>query len=336
MNFPVKWIKTFTVGLIYVIAIQSTHMVDVYPHDKNTQDEQIVLKEGTSLDLVTAQEISSKVAKLGDSVSFKVDEDVAINGHVVISKGTLAKGSVMNAEKSGRMGKSGKLGIQVESTTTVDGQPLRLRAAKGKEGADRTNSTTALSIVVSPLFLLKKGEDAKIKEGTKVKVYVDEEKRFRVNGASLVAETTTEQATSSNGASPENSGAANISAEEMVTVYIYRPSKMVGKALEPSVFCDGVELARMDNGRFFTLKLKPGKHRVHMTNKEKGFEINMGRGEVYYFRVGIEMGMWKGHGKITLDDNEKGAAEIKKLKPLDSIKIKDRTMVVESSNPVSD
>jgi hypothetical protein len=83
----------------------------------------------------------------------------------------------------------------------------------------------------------------------------------------------------------------------------------------------------MDNGRFLTLKLKPGKHTVHMTDKKKGFEVDMGRGEQYYFRVGIELGMWKGQGKLMLEDNEKGAAEVKKLKPLGPDKIKDKTMV---------
>src|SRR5436305_878891 len=337
MNFTVKWFKIFTIGLFSLIAKPSIHLIDVHSQDKNSQGEELVLTEGAPLNLVTAQEVSSKTAKPGDSVSFKVDEDVVVNGHVVISKGTLAKGSVINAEKSGRMGKSGKLGIQVESTTTVDGQPLRLRAAKGKEGADKTNSVTALSILVSPLFLLKKGEDATIKEGTKVIVFVDEEKRFRVSGSSLIAQSATEQSTNPNAASAEASSAASNSPKEMATVYIYRPSKLVGKALAPSVFCDGVELARMENGRYLTLKLTPGKHIVHMTDKQKGFEVNMGGGQEYYFRIGIEMGMWKGQGKLTLDENEKGAAEIKKIKPLESDKIKDRTMVVIDVNgPKSD
>jgi hypothetical protein len=129
-------------------------------------------------------------------------------------------------------------------------------------------------------------------------------------------------------ASIESAQAENQSAEEMATVYIYRPGKLVGKALEPSVFCDGVELARMDNGRFLMLRLKPGRHTVHMTDKKKGYEVDMGRGQQYYFRVGIELGMWKGQGKILLEDNEKGAADVKKLKPLDRSKIKDQTMVV--------
>jgi hypothetical protein len=53
----------------------------------------------------------------------------------------------------------------------------------------------------------------------------------------------------------------------------------------------------------------------------------MGAGQTYYFRVGIEAGMWKGGGKILLEDSEKATGEIKKLKPLDAEKIKDKTMV---------
>lgn len=116
--------------------------------------------------------------------------------------------------------------------------------------------------------------------------------------------------------------------EEPVTVYIYRPKKIVGSGLDPSVFCDGVELGRMDNGRFIVLKLKAGKHLIHMTDKQKGYELNMAGGQTYYFRVGIEAGTWKGQGKITLDENERGAAEVKKLKPLGKDKIKDQTMIV--------
>jgi len=71
-----------------------------------------------------------------------------------------------------------------------------------------------------------------------------------------------------------------------------------------------------------------------LTDKKKSFAIDMGPGDVYYFRVGIEAGMWKGQGKLTLEDKEKAAADIKKLKPIGKDKIKDHTMVVEG-NPNS-
>ena len=42
-------------------------------------------------------------------------------------------------------------------------------------------------------------------------------------------------------------------------VYIYRPGKMMGKALEPSVFVDDIELARMDNGPLLRAEAKARK-----------------------------------------------------------------------------
>lgn len=281
------------------------------------QSDEIVLPEGAALNVVTAQEINSKDAKPNDPVSFTVAEDLTINGQVIVRKGTVAVGSVINAEKGGYLGKSGKLGVQVESTQTVDGQPLKLRAAKGKEGNDKTTSTAVLSAIV-PFFLLKKGGDAKIPAATPVTVYVAEEKHFRVDGSNLVAVV------------PATPIAADT---REAIVYIYRPKKMAGRALEPSVFADDIELARMDNGRYFALKLKPGKHIIHMTDDKKGYAIDMGPGQTYYFRIGLEMGMWKGHGKITLDDADRAIKEIKKIKFIGQDKIKAADVVVDIPVP---
>ena len=277
--------------------------------------DEIMLAEGTAVSVITAQAITSKDAKPNDPVNFTVNEDLVINGQVLVRKGTPAIGSVINAEKGGYMGKSGKLGIQVESTQTVDGKPLKLRAAKGGEGDDKTYSTTALSMI-SPLFLFRKGGEARIEVGTPVTVYVAEEKRFRVEGPTLVAVVTE---TTVNADAPD------------ATVYIYRPKKMMGRGLEPSVYVDGTELARMDNGRYFALKVKPGKHIIHMTDDNKGYAVDMGPGQTYYFRIGIEAGMWKGHGKITLDEPARAIAEIKKIKFIGQDKIKAPSMVIELS-----
>jgi len=311
--------KIAIVLLCLLLVGQVPYLVQGQQERQETQsNHEIVLPEGTPLHVVTAQETTSKDAKPNDPVQFTVDEDVSIDGQVVIRKGTAATGSVINAMKQGYMGKSGKLAIQVESTQTVDGQPLKLRASKGSEGKDKTNTTAALSMI-SGFFLLKKGGEAKIAAGTPVTVFVAEEKRFRLDGSALVAV-----------ALPNEAGAIETrGAAEPATVFIYRPSKLIGKALEPSVFVDGTELARMDNGRYFALKLPPGKHLIHMTSDKKGYALDMGPGQSYFFRIGIEMGMLKGRGKITLDDSERAVEEIKKLKFIDQDKIKAQTLVVE-------
>src|SRR4030095_6233252 len=91
--------------------------------------DQIIVTEGTAINVVTAHDVTSKEAKPNDPVNFTVNEDLVINGQVIVRKGTNALGSVITAEKGGYLGKSGKLGIQVESTQTVDGQPLKVHAA---------------------------------------------------------------------------------------------------------------------------------------------------------------------------------------------------------------
>jgi hypothetical protein len=296
--------------LLVVISLPS-HRSPVQAQDKPA--EPIVVAEGLPLTVVTLEDISSKKVKLGDALVFKVDADVLVSGRVLISRGTLAKGSVINAEGGSRMmGKSGKLGIAVESTKTVDGQDLKLRAAKGVEG----NANTGKTVIVGPFF---KGSEAKIPAATPITVYVAEQKRFKVVDGNLVADNPP----------PSTEAASAAASAQPVTVYVYRQHKYAGGALEPSVFCDGTELARMDNGRYFVLRLPPGKHLVHMTKEKKGFAIDMGPGQTFYFRVGIEAGMWKGEGKLTLEDAEKAQPEIKKIKYMGKDKIKDHTMVLD-------
>lgn len=292
---------------IAVIALLSAVTV-------NGAQDPIVVAEGTPVNVITVKEVTTKDAKPNDPVEFTVAEDLVVNGQVIVRKGTAAIGSVINAEKGGYMGKSGKLAVQVESTTTSDGQPMKLRAAKGREGDDKTTSTMVLSMI-SPAFLFRKGSEAKIMPGTVVTVYVAEEKRFRLEGETLVAVAMEPTAASS----------------EEATVFIYRPNKWGGRALEPSVFVDETELARMDNGRYFAIKLKPGKHIIRLTEDKKGYALDMGPGQTYFFRIGIEMGMWKGHGKITLDDRDRAIEEIKKLKFIGQDKIKAPTLVIETT-----
>ena len=143
--------------------------------EKADQAAEVILPDGTEFTVVTTEEISSKTAAEGDTVTFKVEEDVKINGRVVIAKDTIVKGTVSSVEQKGRMGKAGKLGVRIESTKTVDGQKLKLRASKGKEGEDKTTNVILLSVLLSPFFLLKHGKDAVIKPGTKLKVFTDQE-----------------------------------------------------------------------------------------------------------------------------------------------------------------
>lgn len=178
--------KTMRVSLLAILVVGSLLSQSILPltltaqeMKPTTEGEEITIPDGTEFDVLTTEEISSKTAAENDPVNFKVAEDVKINNRVVIAKDTLVKGLVANVEQRGHLGKGGKLGLRVESTTTVDGQKVKLRAAKGKGDTDTVGSTIALSLLISPLFLLRRGNHAVIKPGTKIKVYTDEEKKVK-------------------------------------------------------------------------------------------------------------------------------------------------------------
>jgi len=177
--------RSIQIGIV-ILAVASftlpgaTLLATAQHQDPPPSENVKVLPDGTEFTVVTTEEISSKTAAEGDPLTFKVLDDVKIDGQVVIAKDTVVKGVVANAKKAGMMGKGGSLGIRVESTTTVDNQRLKLRSSKGKEGDDKTGTTVALVVLFGPLGFLKHGKNAQIKPGTQIKVYTDEEKKVAV------------------------------------------------------------------------------------------------------------------------------------------------------------
>lgn len=113
------------------------------------------------------------------------------------------------------------------------------------------------------------------------------------------------------------------------TVYIYRYKQFVGSALAPSIYCDGTELARMENGRYFTANLQPGEHTFTSNDKQSGIDLDLKPGEELFVRVEIAAGFAKGHGRLVLVPQEQGSYELKsdKLKPLDANKVANKDLV---------
>ena len=137
-----------------IAALSAGHQDPI--HTENVK----VIPDGTEFTVVTVDEITSKTAAEGDPLTFKVAEDLKIDGQTVIAKDTIVKGTVAQAKKAGMMGRGGSLGIRVESTTTADNQKLKLRSTKGKEGDDKTGTTVALVVLFGPLGFLKKRKNA--------------------------------------------------------------------------------------------------------------------------------------------------------------------------------
>jgi hypothetical protein len=116
---------------------------------------------------------------------------------------------------------------------------------------------------------------------------------------------------------------------EKAKVYFYRYKQYAGSALSPSVYCDEAELARMENGRYFTVKLAPGKHTFRSNDKQSGAEVDLKPGQEYFLRVELVAGFMKGHGRVVAVVPEQARFELKakNLKPLDADKVTDKERV---------
>jgi len=112
-------------------------------------------------------------------------------------------------------------------------------------------------------------------------------------------------------------------------VYVYRYKQFVGGALAPSVYCDEVQLARMDNGRYFMATVAPGKHTFRSNDAQSGMDLELKAGHEYFLRVEIATGLMKGHGRLVVMPREQASYELRssKLKPLDAAKVVDRDRV---------
>src|SRR5580700_1812882 len=138
-----------------------------------------VLEDGTPVKLTLGRSLSSADAHAGDRVDFEVAEEVSINRIVIIPKGSPASGTVTTAHAKRRMGRGGKLDVNIDSVEIADGEKAALRAVKESQGGGHTGimagGMVATSLIVwpaAPAFLLMHGKDVTIPKGTEVTAYV--------------------------------------------------------------------------------------------------------------------------------------------------------------------
>jgi hypothetical protein len=118
------------------------------------------------------------------------------------------------------------------------------------------------------------------------------------------------------------------------TVYVYRPSKFVGKALEPSVFLDDQKLLDMDNGRYFALRLDAVRHIIRSNEKDSEIDQTWEAGKTYYVKITIAAGMMKGHGQMGMVTEKLAVKEMQKLRPLDRDNIKADYLSIVDLTPI--
>ena len=143
------------------------------------------LEDGTPIKLRSARTISSGDAHTGDTLDFEVLEDVLVGGALVVPKGGIAWGTVTEAEPKRRMGRGGKLNVNIDSVRLTDGEKIALRAIKDTKGGGHVGAMTGAMVATSivffpaaPLFLFMHGKDITIPKGTEITAYINGDTRL--------------------------------------------------------------------------------------------------------------------------------------------------------------
>jgi len=88
----------------------------------------IVVPQGTAIEVVLDQSLSSKTARAGQSFSATVVDPIEVDGQVVIPKRAHARGTVVSAKAAGRFKGASELGLALRSIE-VNGQRYEIRAS---------------------------------------------------------------------------------------------------------------------------------------------------------------------------------------------------------------
>lgn len=208
------------------------------------------LAEDTPIRLRLNRTISSGTEKVDDKVDFTVIEEVKVGDIVVVPQGATAIGTVTEAKPKGRLGRSGKLNVNIDFVQLATGDKVALHSIKGGKGGSRTGAMTGAMVATgilffpaAPLFLFMKGKNITIPKGTEITAYV-------------AADTTLEQAKFMN--KPE--AGSVIAANQTMAASPSDTSTVVIKSTP-----EGAEISI--DGKFVgstpsTLTLSPGEHNI--------------------------------------------------------------------------
>ena len=124
----------------------------------------LVLPKGTMVRLMVTREVNSRDNKQGDRFVLRVDEDVRVGGVTVVPTGTKAWGEVVGVERTGGVGKSGKLNARLLYLEAA-GQRIDLEGERQSAGSGGTGQAVAGVVAFGLFGLLMKGNNANLKAG---------------------------------------------------------------------------------------------------------------------------------------------------------------------------
>ncbi len=165
--------------ILAMIETSSTKPANGADSTESPNADEIVIKDGTRVELELAYTVSSADLHEGDAVSFLVVQPVQVDGVTVIDRGAPATARVTKAEGGKSWGRGGQLTWSIQHVTAIDGQKIPLHFTAGTKGNGAPGTmTTGLVLTglvfwpAAPLWGFKKGKPAIIPAGKRFEVFV--------------------------------------------------------------------------------------------------------------------------------------------------------------------
>lgn len=171
------------------IATTSTDTETLYDFIKNTKEitasytypsmklaaagaGKSTLAAHTPIIIRCTETISTRDIVSGGEVNFAVVNDVKdASGNILIKAGSLVTAQISFVKTKGMIGRSGEVTVTDFHTTAVDGTYVPLSGSVSARPDDKMTLSIVLSVLVCPLFLLLKGDDAQVPAGTTKTAY---------------------------------------------------------------------------------------------------------------------------------------------------------------------
>lgn len=134
----------------------------------------VKVPEGTEFPLRLEDTISSKTAHEGDRFTVSLTDDVKLPDGTILRAGYRGTGEVVHAEKSGMLGKTGKLDLRLNYLKVGDDR-IRLRGAKAAQGAHNTGAQVVTVVLVGVFAGFIKAHNTEIARGATFNAYADQD-----------------------------------------------------------------------------------------------------------------------------------------------------------------
>jgi len=133
----------------------------------------IKVPERTVVPVKLIQHLKGGQVIAGQSVDFEVVRDIIIDNFIVAKRGAPAYGNITVSEKAGYVSQGGKIGLNIDYCEAIDGSKVYLKSVLQKEEENHLGANIAASVLLCPLILAAKGEEAELPIGTEFKSYTE-------------------------------------------------------------------------------------------------------------------------------------------------------------------